>query len=132
MKNAVIHKRGTITFVLDRLTLAGRCSFGDSTPDEDDEFLDAGPLKIPEVAHIGGVRQNDRVGSFRLALQDEQSRDLHLSLSRTFLSLFPLLSVQKNNGKFDFTQGGICICNVLETVVVMTKRGKTFGSGLKR
>lgn len=67
--------------MLNRLTLARRGAFGDGAADEDDEFLDAGPLEIPEVAHVRRIRQNDRVGSFRLAFQDQQSRDLHLSLS---------------------------------------------------
>lgn len=66
--------------MLDGLTLTGRGPFGDGAANEDDEFLDAGPLEVAEMAGIGGVGQYDRVGSFRIALEDQQGRDLHLSL----------------------------------------------------
>lgn len=43
------------TFVLNRLALIGRSATSDGATDEDDELLDAGALKVTEVAHIGGV-----------------------------------------------------------------------------
>lgn len=57
--------------MLDGLTLTGRGPFGDGAANEDDEFLDAGPLEVAEMAGIGGVGQYDRVGSFRIALEDQ-------------------------------------------------------------
>lgn len=65
--------------MLDGLTLSGWGPFGNGATDEDDELLDAGPLEVAEVTGIGGVGQNDRVGFVRVALEDQQGRDLHLS-----------------------------------------------------
>lgn len=79
--------------MLDGLALAGRGPLGDGPAHEDDEFPDAGPLEVAEVADVRRVGQDDRVGSLRVAFQHQQPRDLHLSLSSPFLSLELSLSL---------------------------------------
>lgn len=79
--------------MLDGLALAGRGPLGDGPAHEDDEFPDAGPLEVAEVADVRRVGQDDRVGSLGVAFQHQQPRDLHLSLSSPFLSLELSLSL---------------------------------------
>lgn len=43
------------TFVLNGLALGGRGTAGDGASDEEDEFFDAGPLEIAEVADVQRV-----------------------------------------------------------------------------
>lgn len=80
--------------MLDGLSLRRRSAFGDGATDEEDEFLDAGPLKVAEVADIQSIRKENRVGSVRVALENQQRRDLHLSFLNFFsLKNFAILSL---------------------------------------
>lgn len=63
--------------MLDGLSLTGRGALRDGPTHEDDEFLDAGALEVAEVADVGGVGEDDRVGSVRVDLQHQQGCDLH-------------------------------------------------------
>uniref|UniRef100_A0A2P2KN28 VAMP-like protein YKT61 n=1 Tax=Rhizophora mucronata TaxID=61149 RepID=A0A2P2KN28_RHIMU len=57
--------------MLDRLALAGRGPVGDGAADENNEFLDTGPLEETEMAHVRRVRQYNRIRSVRVALQHQ-------------------------------------------------------------
>lgn len=59
------------------LALALRSATGDCTTNENDEFLNAGTLEVAEVADIGSVCQNHRIGSLARAFKHQQRRDLH-------------------------------------------------------
>lgn len=67
------------TFVLNGLALVGRGTFPYGPAHEDDEFSDAGPLEVAEMAHVRSVCEDHRIGwSIRVAFQHQQRRDLHL------------------------------------------------------
>lgn len=93
----------TQTFVLDGLSLRGRGASGNSATDEDDEFLNAGPLEVSEMADIRSIGQIYRVGSIRVALQNQQRGDLHL-----FLSLS--LSLSKTMDFLSVTSLSLSLC----------------------
>lgn len=80
-KQAIIRnaKRRNGTFVLNGLALVGRGALPYGPAHEDDEFFDAGPLEVAEVAHVRSVCEDHRIGrSVRVAFQHQQRRDLHL------------------------------------------------------
>ena len=55
--------------MLDELALRGRCPFDNCPIHENDKFLDAGSLKVPEMADIRCVRQDYGIGSIWIAFQ---------------------------------------------------------------
>lgn len=57
--------------MLDGLPLTGRGALSDGPTHEDDEFLDAGTLEVAEMADVGGVGEDDRVGPVRVDLQHQ-------------------------------------------------------------
>lgn len=85
------------TFVLDRLALARRGTFGDGTTDEDYELFHARSLEVSKVADIGGVRQDYRIRSVGAHLQHQESRNLHLALSSSLSP--PLFSLEFSDKK---------------------------------
>ena len=62
------------TFVLNGLALGGWSPFGDGPAHEVDEFSDARPLEVAEMVHVRRVRQYHRVGSFRVAFQQNTEK----------------------------------------------------------
>lgn len=63
--------------MLDGLALGRRGTASDSATDKDDELLDARSLEITKVRDVGSVGEDDGIGSFRSALENEQGGDLH-------------------------------------------------------
>lgn len=57
--------------MLDGLPLTGRGALSDGPTHEDDEFLDAGTLEVAEMADVGGVGEDDRVGPVWVDLQHQ-------------------------------------------------------------
>lgn len=75
--------------MLNGLTLVRWGTLSNGSTNETDELPNAWSLKVTEMTHIGGVGQYNRIGSFRVAFQDQQRCDLHL-LHKTQRLLYPL------------------------------------------